>query len=149
MWPSTAPGKAPVLTMTRGADGQPRWLARLALSSVLAELVGAIIWLKWRYTRYAVTGESMAPALRDGDFVIVDRKVFSGRMPRRGEVILATDPREPARTLVKRVTWVDLHGQLWLEGDNPDGSTDSRQFGRVTPRALVGRVVFRYWPLFR
>ncbi len=91
----------------------------------------------------------MSPALREGDFVVVDRKAFSGRMPRPGEVILATDPREPSRTLVKRVTWVDLHGQLWLEGDNPEGSTDSRQFGRVPSDALVGRVVFRYWPLFR
>jgi len=135
--------------MKRRADGQSRWLVRLALSSVLAELAGAIIWLRWRYSRYAVTGGSMEPALFEGDFVIVDRKAFSRRLPRPGEVILATDPREPSRTLVKRVTWVDLHGQLWLEGDNDEESTDSRAFGRVPPRTLVGRVVFRYWPLLR
>jgi signal peptidase I len=135
--------------MRREADGQPKWLVRLAISSVLVEIVAAVVWLRWRYTRYAVAGASMEPALHAGDFVIVDRKAFSHRLPRPGDVILASDPREPSRTLVKRVTWVDLHGQLWLEGDNLEGSTDSRAFGSVPSRDLMGRVVFRYWPLLR
>ncbi|HEY5476107.1 MAG TPA: nickel-type superoxide dismutase maturation protease [Tepidiformaceae bacterium] len=135
--------------MKREADEQPRWLVRLAICSVLAEIAAAIAWLKWRYSRYAVAGASMEPALHAGDYVVVDRKAFARRLPRPGDVVLAADPREPSRTLVKRVTWVDLHGQLWLEGDNPRESTDSRVFGRVPPRGLVGRVVFRYWPLLR
>lgn len=135
--------------MKRKGGGQPEWLVRLALFSVFTELVAALAWIKWRYTRYAVSGASMEPALHEGDFVIVDRKAFAGRLPRPGEVILAKDPREPSRTLVKRVTWVDLHGQIWVEGDNRPQSTDSRTFGRMGASGLVGRVVFRYWPLFK
>jgi len=37
-------------------------------------------------------------------------------------------------------------GHLWLEGDNPDNSTDSRTYGPV-PAALVrGTVVAKLWP---
>lgn len=38
-------------------------------------------------------------------------------------------------------------GHLWLQGDNPANSTDSRHYGPI-PMALVrGRVAFKMWPL--
>jgi len=33
-----------------------------------------------------------------------------------------------------------------VRGDNPDASTDSRVFGPVRRRAVIGRAVYRYWP---
>jgi len=47
---------------------------------------------------------------------------------------------------IKRLHGVEASGQLWVEGDNPAGSTDSRQFGAVPAAALRGRVVLRLWP---
>lgn len=38
-------------------------------------------------------------------------------------------------------------GHLWLEGDNPGNSSDSRQYGPVPLSLLVGRASFRVWPL--
>jgi len=35
---------------------------------------------------------------------------------------------------------------VWLEGDNPDRSTDSRTTGPVRRDAVVGIVRARYWP---
>jgi inner membrane protease subunit 1 len=102
--------------------------------------------LHGRFTRYAVAGESMSPALKPGDFFIVDRRAFTHRPPRAGEVVLAPDPREPARQLVKRVRDSDPVTGAWLEGDNSDASTDSRDFGRAPIASISGRVIWRYWP---
>jgi inner membrane protease subunit 1 len=88
----------------------------------------------------------MAPTLRSGDWIIVDRAAYVRRMPRPGHVVLAHDPREPARQVVKRVVRIDFHQQAWLEGDNPAESTDSRTYGPVPPALVAGRVRWRYWP---
>lgn len=128
---------------------QSQWLAALAVAAVTLEAAGCLLWLAWRFRRYEVAGISMCPTFMPGDFVVLDRKAFARRRPHPGEVVLAPDPREPSRTVLKRIARMDLHGGLWLEGDNPDESTDSRSYGWVRPDALLGRVVGRYWPLRR
>jgi nickel-type superoxide dismutase maturation protease len=117
--------------------------------AMAAECVGAALWLRWRFSRHEVRGDSMSPALRDGDWIVVDRKAYCGTPPRRGDIVLALDPREPSRTLVKRVDDIDLHGNAGLLGDNLSQSTDSRDFGAVAASAIIGRVRWRYWPLGR
>ena len=42
--------------------------------------------------------------------------------------------------MIKRLRWCDANG-FWLEGDNPDKSTDSRQLGWIDPENLIGVVV--------
>ncbi|MDQ5840998.1 MAG: S26 family signal peptidase, partial [Chloroflexota bacterium] len=54
-----------------------------------------------------VRGGSMAPSLLPGDRLLVESHSYQGRPPRRGEVVLAADPREPDRELIKRVVSVD------------------------------------------
>jgi len=91
----------------------------------------------------------MLPTLSPGDWVLVDEHAYDTRLPRRGHVVVAEDPRAPERHLVKRVSFVDLHGDVRLEGDNADESTDSREFGPVPATAVKGRVRWRYWPMTR
>jgi nickel-type superoxide dismutase maturation protease len=93
--------------------------------------------------RFVVEGESMLPAYRAGDYLLVDVRVFLSRNPRVGEAVVAKDPRDPSRRLLKRVTRVEPGPLVWLEGDNPEGSTDSRHFGPVAE--LEGLVRWRYW----
>lgn len=38
-------------------------------------------------------------------------------------------------------------GHIWLEGDNPWNSSDSRSYGPVPASMIVGRVLLRVWPL--
>ncbi len=113
-------------------------------------LLGALAALGWwayqRFTRYEVTGESMAPALNPGDWLLVDSRAYAHRAPRRRHLVLARDPRQRSRTLLKRVLRTDLHGEVQLEGDNANASTDSRSFGPVAREAILGRVRWRYWP---
>jgi len=119
---------------------------RLALVALAA--VTLVSWLRRHYLRFEVAGESMLPTFREGDFLLA-RRVVPGQLPRTGDLVLANDPREPSRTLLKRVGGVDLHGQVTLLGDNAGASTDSRHFGAVPAEAIIARVAFRYWPRAR
>ena len=85
----------------------------------------------------------MAPALRDGDVLLV---WMPGRpRPRPGAVLVVDLPGERGLG-VKRLRMIHPDGAAWLEGDNPFGSTDSRQFGLVDAGSLRGRVLLRLWP---
>jgi nickel-type superoxide dismutase maturation protease len=87
----------------------------------------------------------MEPTVREGDWLLVRRL---RRRPRVGERVVAADPREPARLLVKRVSAV-AGDRISVAGDHPDRSTDSRHFGALPVSAIVGRPLLRYAPLER
>lgn len=107
----------------------------------VAAVFGAM-WLRrrWPVVRVEVVGDSMLPALASGDRLLV----LAGRAG-VGDIVAVTDPRTPARTLVKRVAARGPHGVTVL-GDNPEASTDSRALGPVAPAAIRGRAVYRYFP---
>lgn len=89
-----------------------------------------------------VRGASMEPTLHSGDRLLLVRQ---RGVPKAGQVVVARDPRDPSRELVKRVAVVDERG-VELRGDNPSRSTDGRTFGRVPVSAVRWRAVVRYWP---
>lgn len=100
-----------------------------------------------------ISGASMVPTLYDGDTVLVR---YGARI-RPGDLVLALDPRRqdgvggsPDRglILVKRATRRQ-DGGWWLLADNPFAPGDSRQFGAVPERLVLGRVVLRIRPLRR
>lgn len=94
----------------------------------------------------AVTGESMLPALRPGDVLLVR----AGARVRMGGLVVARHPHDPAEVIVKRVVHRTEDG-WWLESDNQraPGRQDSWDFGAVPDRLIAGAVVARYWPLSR
>lgn len=66
---------------------------------------------------------------------------------RVGDVVVARRPDRPELEIIKRITAIDADGAIILAGDNPDFSTDSRQFGPVPRDLILARVRWRYWPL--
>ncbi|MFY1596801.1 S26 family signal peptidase [Micromonospora sp. WMMD737] len=127
-----------------------------------------IWWLRRSLIVVTVTGESMLPALRHGDSLLV-RRTRVGRV-RRGAVVVLELPDQraapanlppnaglPARWSVKRVTglpgdvtagidgtcWPVPPGSLAVAGDNAAMSYDSRQVGPVPGDRLLGVVVLR------
>lgn len=118
------------------------------VSGLLGPLVACLAilaLLRRRVDVVEVRGRSMFPTLRPGDRLLVVRGL---RAPRRGDVVLARDPRDGARELVKRVARVGPEG-VTLHGDNPGLSTDARVFGALPAAAVRWRVAGRYWPIDR
>lgn len=83
----------------------------------------------------------MSPTLRDGDVVLVT----FGAVARPGELVLVRWTGRPGQLSVKRaVGAVGAEDGGWMvRGDNPFGSTDSRELG---PAEVVGVVRARLWP---
>ena len=83
-----------------------------------------------------VTGLSMAPALRPGAIVVVHGL---WRRLRPGDIVMV---RHGGLEKIKRVRHIQ-NAQVYLVGDNPAHSTDSRAFGWLDTRLVVGKVA---WP---
>ena len=107
----------------------------------LIACLGLALVARRRIDVVEVRGRSMAPTLRHGDRLMVMARGDA----RVGDVVLAADPREPGRELVKRVASIGSRG-VTLRGDNPAISTDARSFGQIPVDAIAWHAVLRYWP---
>ena len=87
----------------------------------------------------AVAGESMEPTYSADDWLLV----LWGGAYRNGQVVLIERENQPGVFLIKRVER-EVEGKYWVEGDNKDESTDSRQWGAISGQEIVGKVLFRY-----
>ena len=85
----------------------------------------------------------MAPGIGESDYVLVNKLSYVLGKPRYGDVVVAKHPGT-GRLIVKRVAKVESNRYL-LRGDNEKASSDSRGFGAVTRKMLVGKV----WKVFR
>ncbi|HET7582865.1 MAG TPA: nickel-type superoxide dismutase maturation protease [Candidatus Limnocylindria bacterium] len=131
------------------AERGPRRALFLFLGS-LAGIAATAVAAGRRLDVVEVTGHSMAPTLLPGDRLLVEALSYRRRPPRPGEIVLARDPRQRDRELVKRISHVDpSSGSAELEGDAADDSTDSRTFGPVPLEDVRWRAVVRCWPLGR
>jgi type IV secretory pathway protease TraF len=65
-----------------------------------------------------------------------------------GDIVVLRDPEHWLTYTVKRVAAVTAAG-LEVRGDNVNVSRDSRHFGTVPRRLVIGRVVYRYVPAQR
>jgi signal peptidase I len=120
-------------------------------AAVLAGIAAAYGFRRWRPFRIEVEGTSMRPTLEAGDWAIAVR---AGRL-HRGDVVVVEHPDRVSFELVKRVTHLPgdvapdglgLVDRVWVEGDDPEGSSDSRTFGPVSIGLVRGRVWFVWWP---
>jgi len=109
-----------------------------------------------------VDGPSMNPTLHEGQVVAVFRLAYGLRLPpglggiilpwsqpRPGDLVVARNPLSGA-AVIKRVGWMEPvavgeagkgPGSVWLLGDNPAESLDSRSYGAVPVEEIAGRVL--------
>jgi nickel-type superoxide dismutase maturation protease len=119
--------------------------AAAAAASAATVALGVLGWRALRHLdAVEVTGRSMVPTLEPGDRLLVETWTYRRRPPQIGDVVVAPDPREPTRELVKRIAAVG-DGRVALRGDSAK-STDSRRFGTVPVTDVRARAAFRYWP---
>jgi len=80
-----------------------------------------------------VHGDSMLPTLKPGQLIVGRYKTL-----KNGDVVIV---RHQGLEKIKRVTAIS-GDSLFIEGDNPRASRDSRQFGPVLKENVVAVVTF-------
>ena len=152
----------------------PRW----AIRWILVPLVLLLLLRVLAIGTFHVAGASMEGTLEPGDFLLVSKVAVSAARvsgwlgapvvpAERGDLVVFRFPRNPSLVLVKRVIGlpgdrVQLDGQggvdgvvpegaVFVLGDNrtPGASSDSREWGYLPSRQIIGRAVLRLLPLRR
>ncbi len=142
---------------------------RSILATLLAAAVVVIVAEVLLIDHVRVASGSMREALLVGDRVVANTLVFGSRVPglgrlpalrspRPGDVLLFRHPDEPHRRFVKRCAavagdWVETDGRrvevppgmLYVLGDHPESSWDSRDWGFLDLGNVIGKVELVYW----
>jgi len=95
-----------------------------------------------RFARVVVSGDSMLPALRPGDCLLVS----AGARITVGDVVVARRPNVDGLLLVKRAVRREDAGWWVLSDNGAAGLDDSRAFGVLPDACVVGKVLLRYYP---
>lgn len=93
-----------------------------------------------RHEIFIIKGNSMLPALRTGDCVLIDPELE----PEIGDIVLFRHPFIQNLKAVKRLAGITPEGNCIVLGDNPAESTDSRSYGAIRPEDVLGVAVCRF-----
>ncbi|MDP9238926.1 MAG: S26 family signal peptidase [Chloroflexota bacterium] len=135
--------------MTEGTARRPDAI-RLAAGALAAVFVAMrLLRIGLPLGRYVVDGPSMEPAYCAGDRVLVNRLAYVRRAPAAGDVVVLRDPERRGRHLLKRIATppegaIVGKDRYFVLGDNAGVSRDSRAFGPVRRRDVVGRAWRKY-----
>lgn len=91
------------------------------------------------FSLFVVQGHSMEPTLLQGQTVLASSITFLFSKPKIGDTIVfkATD-----KVFIKRISKIDGE-RYFLLGDNKKDSFDSRKFGWINKRDILGKVIYK------
>lgn len=89
--------------------------------------------------KFKIFGNSMSPTLSANDIVLVNRLEYIFKKPKEGDIIACNDPRDE-RILIKRIIKIE-NNAYFVQGDNKYASTDSRVFGKIRHKDIIGKII--------
>jgi signal peptidase I len=170
-----------------GRLGARRTLAVLAgaIPLFLLTVLLAVVTASFLFQPARIEGQAMAPTLRSGDRVVVNKAAYRWQQPHRHDIVMMYYPNRPEKVFVMRVVaeegdqvrirdgrvyvndvqvddtfiepafrgrdmWgpeVIPEGYYFVMGDNRRNSADSRHWGYVPHKYILGRIALRWWPV--
>jgi signal peptidase I len=139
-----------VILSIRRASTLP-WLKTLGVFVLLCTLnIGITLsshlykdqWFGFAF--YHIPSESMSPTLQTGDVALIDTWIYKNQ-PALADDIIIVKRTATSMVLAKRLQQSRNHNEkieLFIVGDNPNNSIDSRRFGWISDDYLIGRVEF-------
>ena len=108
---------------------------------------------------YKIASESMEQEVLKGDRVIVDKTAYKRIPPGVGDIIVFVFPDNRNRVYIKRIAglpgdrikiedgreYTIPHGTIYVLGDNRQKSVDSREFGPISLKDVLGKVRLVYY----
>lgn len=91
------------------------------------------------FKRFKIKNDSMLPSFKEKDEVITFPYIFS--QPKIGDVIVFRHIVPPF-IFCKRIMKIMDDG-IWVEGENKKISIDSRKFGLVERKNIIGKVILK------
>lgn len=85
---------------------------------------------------FRVEGDSMFPLLKNGDLVLINPDL----KPKIDDIVLANHPFKKSVKIIKRIKEISAENRYFLVGDNQGESTDSRSFGAIGKKDILGRI---------
>ena len=122
--------------MTLGLQQANKHLSMERLLSLLSYFLLLIAGSR-RFSR--VSGDSMEPTLHEGDIVIYHPILRRKQALQDGMIVIVKSPIEKDTLIIKRIQNNTPKG-IDIRGDNKGSSIDSRQFGLVNQKNILGIV---------
>lgn len=88
--------------------------------------------------KFQIKGNSMAPALKEDDVVLVNRLSYFLSKPKIGDAVVL----KRKKFVIKRIAGIK-EKKVFVIGDNEKESTDSRSFGWINKEEIVGKVMLK------
>lgn len=88
--------------------------------------------------KFKIKGNSMAPTFKENDIVLVNRLSYFLNRPKIGDLIVL----KQRQYIIKRIKRIK-NDKYFVVGDNRKESTDSRKFGWVSKKEIVGKVIYK------
>ncbi len=86
----------------------------------------------------------MVPLFLPGERVVVDVWAYRFNRPMHGQVVVVRHPHDRSLLLFKRVGRMMRPDMYEIVSDNPEDGIDSRHFGPIHRRDIIGKYIFTY-----
>jgi len=92
-------------------------------------------------TRFKIVGHSMEPQIKTGEKVLVSSIPYWFNLPEINDVVAFKD--NTSKLLIKRIVKIK-NGKYFVQGDNKNDSLDSREFGYLSRKQIIGEIIYKF-----
>lgn len=91
--------------------------------------------------KYEIKGTSMFPTLKAGEVVLASPLPYLFIKPNVNDIVVCLNPQDK-HVIIKRIQAIK-EKRFFVVGDNYKESTDSRSFGYIARKDIIGKIIYK------